>query len=174
MAVALTAIVLTAVACSKPSVPADDATTDLQRNLQLPDAPLACMRDRFSDGDVAAVMDPEKQPTAEQRAKFVVAVRACVAVDAFAGILADSLAAPDSSEPGDPGQGDCVRRTIEAMTTDEQDQLYVHFSNPAALDADAVRDTSARLIAACGLGGTDPTGTVEGPVQEPGTTPTGP
>jgi hypothetical protein len=172
LALACVTLACATLACAKPAVPADEAATSLQRNLQLPDDPLRCMRDRFSDGDVAAVMDPETAPTAEQRARFASAARSCIPVDVFAGLLADSLVTPGAGEvPGD-GTAECLSTTIGAMTTDEQDQLYVHFSNPAALDAEAVRDSSAQLIAACGLGDSDPSGTIVGPPEPPATTPT--
>ena len=159
-----------AAGCSASGYAGDDAATNLERNLQLPDDRLQCMRDRFGDGKVANVMDPEHVPTDDERAAFVHALRECLPVEVFAQLLAGSIQVDSSGNGVGATQADCVKLSIESMTPEEQDHLYLHFANPAALDADAVRDTTALLVAACGLGGDDPSGTVLGPVA---TTPPG-
>jgi hypothetical protein len=163
LGIAVCGIALLAIAgCgAKSGLSADDATTSFQRTLGASPEQVDCMRSRFADGDVAAVMDPATTPSGDQKAKFLQAVRVCLPIDAFTSLLSRTLL--NSVNGSTTAQSECVRVTVSSMSSSDQDLLYLYFSNPASVDPEAVVGPSSALTSTCHLSEADPNATVVGP-----------
>lgn len=165
-------VVLVALACacgssSGPALPPGEAADTLARNLGLDDEQTSCMRSQFERAPgAAAVLDPEAAASDAERDRFLAAIRACLPPEDLGATLAATVR--DDLPEATDAQADCVRTNVIALSTAEQDRLYLYFANPATLDVADVGPAGAELLASCDLG----TATTGG--DAPGTDPASP
>ncbi len=157
----LAVLVVAAVAagCSsgpKPEYDANQAADQLAKTLGADQAQTDCMRTKIqADPAIATVFNTGDKPTTEQKSGYVAALRSCLPVEDFATLLGSTL--------GDASLGTCVHDTVLGFSPGEQDQLYLWFSNPGAIDPAEVAPTTKKLAEACHLddlapGDPNPTG----------------
>ncbi len=142
-------------ACSsgpKPEYDAAQAADQLVKNFGANQAQTDCMTARFqADPAIATVFNTGEKATSDQKSAYVAAIRSCVPIEDFATLLGSTL--------GDPSLGTCVHDTVLTFTPAEQDQLYLWFSSPGAIDPTEVAPTSKKLSDICHLGSTGTTDT---------------
>jgi hypothetical protein len=155
-----------AAGCSSPvkaEYSPDAARSIVQKTLNPPPAQLDCLKAKFeAEPDIAAIFNVGERADDEERTGYVRAIRACIPIEEFASLVATTAFGTD--QPGAATTSGCVREAIVRLPTNQQDLLYLYFSNPGAVNALDVGPTTKAITAACGLDDADvgdgPTGTL--------------
>ena len=155
-------------ACSSPvkaEYSPDAARATVQKTLNPSPAQLDCLQAKFdAEPDIAAIFNVGEKADDDERAGYIRAIRACIPIDDFATLVAST--AFNDDQPDAAATSGCVRDAIVRLPTNQQDLLYLYFSNPGAVNALDVGPTTKAITAACGLDdpdagslGTAPVGT---------------
>lgn len=154
---AVAALVLLAGCSSKPDAqykPAEAASA-VRRSVGLSSDQTTCLQGKFEADPSSAAALNSGLAAKEAREAFVVAMRACVPIDAFVDLMTNAL--QELFAGGDEARATCLKGALRGLPTSDQDLFYVYFSNAGGVDRLEVESITKKIRDTCRLDLTGPT-----------------